>query len=160
MNHSPAIGSTVATGAQLPSRRVVDAPTRAFHWLFALCFVGAYLSAEGERLRLLHVTLGYTLAGLLVFRALYGLVGPRQARLSLLWRKLAGLLPWLQSVRAAATSSTTSVRNPVNWRQGQNLLMAGAVVGLLALALPQLLADEPAPRQWAASNATPAAACA
>lgn len=148
MNHSPAIGSTVATGAQLPSRRVVDAPTRAFHWLFALCFVGAYLSAEGERLRLLHVTLGYTLAGLLVFRVLYGLVGPRQARLSLLWRKLAGLLPWLQSVRAAATSSTTSVRNPVNWRQGQNLLMAGAVVGLLALALPLTISGYGSYNEW------------
>lgn len=39
-----------------------------FHWLFALSFVGAYLSAESEHWRLLHVTLGYSFAGLLVFR--------------------------------------------------------------------------------------------
>ena len=64
-----------------PTRRVTDAPTRVFHWLFALCFAGAYLTADGERLRLLHVTLGYTLAGLLAFRVLYGLFGPRQVRL-------------------------------------------------------------------------------
>ena len=29
------------------SRRVVDAPTRMFHWLFALCFAGAYITADG-----------------------------------------------------------------------------------------------------------------
>lgn len=136
MTASTSIDPTQAARAQAPSRRVVDAPTRAFHWLFALCFVGAYLSAEGERLRLLHITLGYTLAGLLVFRVLYGLVGPRHARLSLLWRKLAGLLPWLQSLRAAATGATDLARNPVNWRQGQNLLMAGAVIALLLLTVP------------------------
>ena len=73
----------------LRSRLVVDAPTRMFHWLFALSFVGAYLTADGERWRALHVTLGYTFAGLLLFRVLYGLVGPRQARLGLLWRRRA-----------------------------------------------------------------------
>ena len=51
----------------LRSRLVVDAPTRMFHWLFALSFVGAYLTADGERWRALHVTLGYTFAGLLLF---------------------------------------------------------------------------------------------
>ncbi|MDP2988857.1 cytochrome b/b6 domain-containing protein, partial [Hydrogenophaga sp.] len=63
----------------VPTRLVIDAPTRMFHWLFALSFVGAYITADGERWRLLHVTLGYTLAGLLAFRVLYGLFGPRQA---------------------------------------------------------------------------------
>ena len=67
-------------------RRVIDAPTRMFHWLFALSFVGAYLTADGERWRMLHVTLGYTMAGLLAFRVLYGRSGPRQAKLSALWR--------------------------------------------------------------------------
>jgi cytochrome b len=80
-------------------RRVVDAPTRVFHALFALTFLGAYLTAEGEAMRLLHVTLGYTLAGLLVFRVVYGLVGPRHARLSLLWRKLTVAPAWLASVK-------------------------------------------------------------
>ncbi|MFP5400059.1 MAG: cytochrome b/b6 domain-containing protein, partial [Gammaproteobacteria bacterium] len=53
--------------APAPSRRVVDAPTRMFHWLFALSFAGAWLSAESEHWRALHVTLGYTLAGLLAW---------------------------------------------------------------------------------------------
>ena len=48
--------------------RVWDAPVRVFHWLLVLSFAGAYLSAESERWRLLHVTLGYTLGGLVAFR--------------------------------------------------------------------------------------------
>ena len=108
-------------------RRVVDAPTRVFHWLFALSFAGAYLSADGERFRLLHVTLGYTMAGLLVFRILYGLLGPRQAGLTLLWRKLSV---------------------PVNWRQGQNLFMALAIVVLLLMVVPLTLSGYATYNEW------------
>ena len=53
---------------------------RVFHWLMVLSFAGAYLTAESERWRLLHVTLGYTMAGLVGFRILWGLVGTRHAR--------------------------------------------------------------------------------
>lgn len=59
---------------------VWDAPVRVFHWLLVLSFAGAHVTAESERLRLLHVTLGYTLGGLIVFRLLWGLVGTRHAR--------------------------------------------------------------------------------
>ena len=80
---NPPYESTTQTSsaASKPSRLMIDAPTRMFHWLFALSFLGAYLTADGERWRMLHVTLGYTMAGLLVFRVLYGLFGPRQASL-------------------------------------------------------------------------------
>jgi cytochrome b len=47
---------------------VWDMPVRVFHWLTVLSFAGAYLTAETERLRLLHVTLGYTMGGLVLFR--------------------------------------------------------------------------------------------
>ena len=73
---------------------VWDAPVRVFHWLMVLSFAGAYLTAESERWRLLHVTLGYTLAGLIVFRLLWGLVGTRHARFSDFVRDIiAGDLP-------------------------------------------------------------------
>jgi cytochrome b len=58
-------------------RRLIDAPIRMFHTLFAVCFIGANLSADSEHWRLLHVTLGYILAGLLAFSLIYGLIGPR-----------------------------------------------------------------------------------
>ena len=59
---------------------VWDAPVRVFHWLLVLSFFGAYLTAESERWRLLHVTLGYTLGGLIGFRVVWGLWGTRYAR--------------------------------------------------------------------------------
>ncbi len=61
---------------------VWDAPVRVFHWLMVFSFAGAYLTAESERWRMLHVTLGYTMAGLVVFRIVWGLVGTRYARFS------------------------------------------------------------------------------
>ena len=114
--------------AASPGRLVTDAPTRMFHWLFALSFLGAYLTAEGARWRALHVTLGYTLAGLLVFRVLYSLFGPRQAGLALMLHKLSGAPAWLRSVAQARRQLTLA---GINWRQGQNLVMALAVVALL-----------------------------
>lgn len=59
---------------------VWDAPTRVFHWLQALSFFAAYLTADSERLRNYHVALGYILLGLLVFRLLWGFIGTRYAR--------------------------------------------------------------------------------
>jgi cytochrome b len=120
---------------------------RMFHWLFALSFAGAWLTADGERWRLLHVTLGYTLAGLLAFRVLYGVFGPRQAGLGPLWRKLGGAPAWLRSL--------TDARSPaaVNWRQGQNLLMAAAVVSMLVLVLPLTLSGIGTYQEWLGGDA-------
>lgn len=138
-----------AATTQPARRRVVDAPTRVFHWLFALSFLGAYLTAEGERFRLLHITLGYTMAGLLVFRVLYGLSGPRQAALSLLWRKLAGLRPWAQSLKTSVRVVAQANATPaVNWRQGQNLFMALAIAALLVLVLPLALSGYATYHEW------------
>ncbi len=125
-----------------PTRRVTDAPMRMFHWLFALCFVGAYASADGERWRMLHVTLGYTLAGLLAFRVVYGLAGPRQARLAQMGRRLTGLRAWFPSMigRSAA--------NRPDWRQGANLLMALAVVVMLATVVPVALSGYATYNDW------------
>ena len=39
------------------------------------CFAGAWLTSESERWRLLHVTLGYTMVGLVLFRLLWGVLG-------------------------------------------------------------------------------------
>lgn len=137
-------GATVSTPPK--SRRIVDAPTRIFHWLFALSFLGAYLTGDGERLRLLHVVLGYTMAGLLTFRVLYGLIGPKHARLSLLWRKLAGWPQWLKSfLPDGATGGGVAA---VNWRQGQNLSMALAVGALLVLVVPLTLSGYAAYNEW------------
>lgn len=57
-----------------------DVPVRLVHWLMALSFTGAYLTSEADDWRWLHVSLGYTMMGLIVFRALWGFIGSRHAR--------------------------------------------------------------------------------
>ena len=74
------MNTTSASRAEPRAVLVWDAPLRVFHWLLALCFAGAWLTADSESWRLLHVTLGYTMAGLVAFRVLWGFVGPRHAR--------------------------------------------------------------------------------
>ncbi len=101
----------------------MDAASRAFHWLLALCFTGAYLTAEGERWRLVHVSLGYTMVGLMVFRLLWGLLGPRHARLSQWLRRLKGASPFMRAVREGNASSVMA----------QSVLSAMAVLALMTL---------------------------
>jgi cytochrome b len=59
-----------------------DLPVRAFHWLLAGSFAGAWLLAETEKLRNVHVMFGYTVLGLLAFRVAWGFLGSRYARFS------------------------------------------------------------------------------
>ncbi len=130
--------------ARPATRRVTDATTRMLHWLMTLSFTGAYLTADGERWRLVHVTLGYTLAGLLVARVLWGLFGPRQARLSAMWRKLKGLPAWVKSLPHV---NSTATLQPAR-RQGQNLMMALATVLMLAVILPLTLSGYAVWNEW------------
>lgn len=143
MHANPAVDA-VADRSRPPAagRLVVDAPTRMFHALFALSFAGAYATADSEHWRLLHVSLGYVFAGLLGFRVLYGLLGPRQARLALLWRRLIGAVAWLRTLPAATSPAT------INWRQGQNLAMALAIAAMLALALPLAVSGYGTWNEW------------
>lgn len=57
-----------------------DLPTRVFHWALATSFAGAWLLADGERLRNIHVMFGYTVLGLVLFRLVWGFVGTRYAQ--------------------------------------------------------------------------------
>jgi cytochrome b len=61
---------------------VWDSPTRVFHWLMVFCFAGAYLTSESSRFMGVHLTLGYTMVGLVAFRVVWGVMGTRYARFS------------------------------------------------------------------------------
>lgn len=137
----PATGNPARAAAHR-GRRVIDAPIRMFHWLFALGFAGAYVTADSEHWRLLHVTLGYSMAGLLAFRVLYGLAGPRQARLSALWHRAAGFPAWVRD----ALSGTPK------WRQAQGLFMGGGIVLLLAAVVPLTLSGIGTYQEWSAGD--------
>lgn len=144
MHTSPScdINAPMPAAASAPRRLITDAPTRMFHWLFALSFAGAYITAESEHWRLLHVTLGYSFAGLLVFRLLYGFAGPRHAGLALLWRKLGVGPAWLRSLWRSSGAA------PIQWRQGQNLGMALAIALMLLLVVPLTLSGYGTYNDW------------
>jgi cytochrome b len=108
---------------------VWDLPTRVFHWLLALSFAGAYLTAESERWRLVHVTLGYTLGGLLAFRVLWGLVGTRHARFASFVRGPAAVLRYLRSLASGQPEHHTG-HNPAGALAIVALLVLGAVLVL------------------------------
>ncbi|MBN8450083.1 MAG: cytochrome b/b6 domain-containing protein [Candidatus Accumulibacter sp.] len=72
---------------------VWDPLVRLFHWTLFVSFCAAWFTEgelfedlqdrlSGEWLQLVHIWAGYTIAGLLVFRVLWGFVGPRYARFS------------------------------------------------------------------------------
>jgi cytochrome b len=67
-----------------PERRLVwDLPLRLFHWLFAGSVLASWATAQlGVSWMKWHLRLGYWTMGLLVFRILWGLAGPRHARFS------------------------------------------------------------------------------
>src|SRR5512147_1864608 len=104
---------------------VWDLPTRAFHWLLALSFGGAYLTAESERLRDVHMLLGYTALGLVVFRLLWGVVGTRYARFTSFPLSPSAVLGYLKSLLAFS---------PRHYF-GHNPAGSWAIVGILLLVL-------------------------
>jgi cytochrome b len=109
------------------ARRVLvwDAPVRVFHWLMVLSFAGAYLSAESERWRLLHVTLGYTMVGLVAFRIVWGFVGTRHARFANFVRGPAAIAGYVRGL----------MRGRPEPHAGHNPAGALAIVALLGLTL-------------------------
>jgi cytochrome b len=106
-----------------PTVLVWDAPVRVFHWLLAGCFAGAYLTSEGESWRLIHVTLGYTMAGLVAFRLIWGVAGTTHARFSSFVRGPSAVLAYLRSMMAGRPEHHT----------GHNPAGAVAIVALLVL---------------------------
>ena len=109
------------------SIRVWDAPTRVFHWLLVFCFAGAYLTAESERWSLVHVTLGYTLGGLIAFRLLWGMVGTRYARFSSFVQGPAAVLKYAKSMLAGAPKHFVG-HNPAGAVAIVLLLVAGIAI--------------------------------
>ncbi|MCG2584330.1 cytochrome b/b6 domain-containing protein [Massilia sp. TS11] len=110
-----------------PTRPILvwDLPVRVFHWLMVLCFAGAYLTAESDGLRLVHVTLGYTMAGLVGFRLVWGLIGTRYARFSEFVRGPRAVAGYLRDLFSGKARHFT----------GHNPAGALAILALLGLTL-------------------------
>jgi len=104
---------------------VWDLPTRVMHWTMALSFLGAFLTAESERYRDVHVMLGYTLLGVIGFRVLWGVIGTRYARFK----------SFLFGPRAVMSYLMSLVRCKPQHYVGHNPAGSVAIYLLLALGL-------------------------
>ena len=126
MSASPADAAPAAAGAEsLRPVKIWDAPVRVFHWLMVLCFAGAWITSDSEHWRLLHVTFGYTMAGLVGFRLLWGLLGTRHARFT----------DFVRGPRAVAAYVGSLLRGRPEHHVGHNPAGALAIVALLVLTL-------------------------
>ncbi len=74
--------TAAAAGEPGASKRILvwDLPTRLMHWTLALSFAGAFVTAESERWRDVHVLFGYTVLEVVLLRVIWGFVGTRHAR--------------------------------------------------------------------------------
>jgi cytochrome b len=118
-------GDAQVPAASLAETRVWDVPVRVFHWTLVACFAAAYALGDFDEWRNVHVMLGYTVLGLIVFRLLWGFVGTQHAR----FRSFAyGPGAALRHLRDEATGHAPRYL-------GHNPAGSWAVYGLLALGL-------------------------
>jgi len=117
-----------------PDLRVWDLPTRLFHVAFALTVVAAIACAKlGSDLMTWHVRLGIVALALVVFRILWGLVGPRTARFSQF--VVSPARAWRYLRHEAAAHGAHAGHNPLGgWSVIAMLLIIGlqATSGLFA----------------------------
>ncbi|MEY4481472.1 MAG: hypothetical protein RIQ84_634 [Pseudomonadota bacterium] len=88
--------------AQLSKRMMSwDAAVMVSHWLLAICFVGAVMTQDSEKYRLLHVTMGYTMFGLVAFRLVWGFIGGKYARFNSIYPRIKKVIEYLKSLFTA-----------------------------------------------------------
>lgn len=78
------------------SVRVWDLPTRIFHWSLVLATAGVFATGLiGGNLMVWHGRLGVLIAGLLVFRLVWGFVGSTHARFARFFPRPGSILAYL-----------------------------------------------------------------
>lgn len=103
-------------------RLVWDLPTRLFHWLLVATIIALYITAKRGDMPL-HFKFGEFMIGLLIFRIIWGLIGPRHARFVNFIRGPGSILAYLRGTLHSV---------------GHNPLGAGMVVLMLLLLVVQV----------------------
>lgn len=55
-------------------------PTRLFHWLFVVLIIAGWISSEEDRWLNIHASIGSAVGVLVVFRIVWGIIGPKYSR--------------------------------------------------------------------------------
>jgi cytochrome b len=114
-------------------RLVWDLPLRLFHWLFASSIFASWYTAEIEEMEI-HFWLGYFMIGLIVFRLIWGFIGPRHARFSSFLKRPPAIWLYLKGVTNRVSTQTVG-HNPLGGLMVvAMILLAGAqaTTGLFA----------------------------
>ena len=108
---------------------VWDIPTRVFHWLLVICFAGAWLTSESERLQMIHYAFGYSAVALVLFRLVWGFVGTKYARFTQFLRGPNEMAGHIKSVLSSHQHSSPG-HNPVG-----GIVMVGLMLIILLIGL-------------------------
>jgi len=112
-------------------RLVWDLPLRLFHWLFAVSIFASWATAQpGSQWMKIHMRLGYWMIGLLLFRIIWGFVGPRHARFTSFLKGPTTVWGYAKGLAGRAAVASESV--------GHNPLGALMVVAMLLLVALQV----------------------
>ena len=92
------MASSFPEGGASPMQRVRvwDLPLRLFHWLLVGCLVGSFVTVKAGWMDW-HFRFGYGALTLIVFRILWGFVGPRYARFASFVFRPAARLAYLRN---------------------------------------------------------------
>jgi cytochrome b len=108
---------------------VWDLPLRLFHWILVLLFLVAWWTGSRENFFGLHEACGLVLAGLLVFRVVWGFAGNRAARFA----------SFLSGPRAVGAHLRDLLRGRLHPEPGHNPLGGWAVAVMLCLLLTEVV---------------------
>lgn len=75
---------------------VWDLPTRLFHWAFAFCVIAAYVTVKMNEMDL-HLLFGELVFGLVIFRLIWGIIGPHYARFTQFIKGPKAIIDYLKS---------------------------------------------------------------
>lgn len=116
-------------------QRVWDLPVRFCHWLMVLLFAAAWWTAENDMM-VRHRQIGYLLAGVLLFRVYWGLVGSTNARFAHFVQPPQSMFRYARALLRGAPGEAPAGHNPLGGWSALvllSLLLTQVVLGLFAV---------------------------
>ncbi|WP_425102016.1 cytochrome b/b6 domain-containing protein [Tropicibacter sp. S64] len=111
----------------MTDHRIWDPLVRIFHWSLVGLFAANALFTDAESD--LHEIIGYTIAGLLAFRLVWGIIGPWTARFASFWPTRSGIFGQMADM-AAGRRRAHRGHTPLGGLMIFNLLLSIAGIAL------------------------------
>lgn len=116
------------------SPQIWDPALRIFHWSLAIAVTAGWLLGKFGPLQMtVHFWMGYAVAALLLFRLVWGVIGPQNARFTTFVRGPGAVLRYLRTLPVRAGGAVTA---PVT---GHNPLGGWSVVAMLVVLALQVI---------------------